>query len=204
MNSSLTRTVLSSCSGLRQLRRGILGVAAGILALSVFLPSAAAQCGSANLTRGRVPVLPGAMLSTPRGTQAAGKDSAASRPSAKVSIVGLWQLNFLAGSEVVDVAFDAWHSDGTEILNDYTNPINGNVCLGTWKQTGSLTYKLTHPSWYFDNSGNLLGTEMLFENVTLSADGSQFSGTYLIDVYDTQGNLLETLSGTLSASRITP
>ena len=45
-------------------------------------------------------------------------------------IMHYWNVNFLSSGEVVDVAFDAWHSDGTEILNDYPDPIEGNVCLG--------------------------------------------------------------------------
>jgi hypothetical protein len=123
---------------------------------------------------------------------------------ASVSIVGLWNLSFVSGGEVVDVAFDAWHSDGTEILNDYTDPIEGNVCLGVWEQTGPRTYKLKHPSWYFDNNGTLLGTVVIHETVNLSADGNSFTGSYTDDVYDVSGNLLEAYSGKLKATRIKP
>lgn len=207
MNSSLNPTGSTTWRGARASRW--LGVAAGIVAFTAFLPAASAQCGSANfLTRMRTaPVLPAAALSASKGAamalQATGKESTSS-PTTQASIAGLWQLSFLSGGQVVDVAFDAWHSDGTEMLNDFTNPINGNVCLGAWEQTGTLTYKLKHPSWYFDASGNLLGTEVIHETIRLSEDGSHFGGTFLIDVYDTQGNLLEQFSGTLKASRITP
>jgi hypothetical protein len=201
MNSSSTHPVFSprpnSWKGL--------AAAAAILALSAFLPAASAQCGSVNLTRAQaVPVVPSAALSEPKANSSVARDAGTSGPTAQVSIAGLWQLSFLSGGQVADVAFDAWHSDGTEILNDFTNPINGNVCLGAWEQTGSLTYKLKHPSWYFDASGNLLGTEVIHETVRLTEDGSHFSGTFLIDVYDTQGSLLQQFSGTLKASRITP
>jgi hypothetical protein len=67
-----------------------------------------------------------------------------------------------------------------------------------------LTYRLKHPSWYFDNSGNLLGTEIIRENITLSPDGTRFTGSFWIDVYDTQWNFLEQFTGNLKAWRITP
>jgi hypothetical protein len=200
MNNNLSQAISMPRPGFRAA-----GLATGILALFGLLPGAVAQCESANLTRTHaVPVLPG-QKSMPALQD--GKNSPTAAPQAapsQATITGLWQINFSSGGEVVDVGFDVWHSDGTEILNDFTNPINGNVCLGTWKQTGSLTYKLTHPAWYFDDSGNLLGTEMLFENVTLSADGKNFNGWYLIDVYDTQGTLVDTFTGSLAASRINP
>jgi hypothetical protein len=48
---------------------------------------------------------------------------------ANPSIVGLWYLQFISGGFVVDQAFDVWHSDGAEVLNDFTDPIEDNVCL---------------------------------------------------------------------------
>ncbi|HTS36725.1 MAG TPA: hypothetical protein VMH04_13705 [Candidatus Solibacter sp.] len=183
-------------------RRGMLGLVIGCLTLVVFLPAASAQCGSALTHSQAVPVLPEAALAqSPNATSAANK---ASNPPTQASIVGLWQVNFFSSGQVVDVAFDTWHSDGTELLNDYTNPINGNVCMGAWTQADSATYKLKHPSWYFDNSGTLLGTEMIHETVQVSQDNNHYAGTYLIDVYDTEGNLLATFGGTIKASRITP
>jgi hypothetical protein len=46
---------------------------------------------------------------------------------AQASIVGLWDIRFLAGDQVVDEGFDVWHSDGTETLNDTPPPVTGNV-----------------------------------------------------------------------------
>jgi hypothetical protein len=120
------------------------------------------------------------------------------------SIIGLWNVTFSSGGQVVDVAFDAWHSDGTEILNDYTDPIEGNVCLGAWEQSGALTYKLKHPSWSFDSNGTLLGTVMIHEVVALSPDGNSYAGSYKYDIYDTAGVFQEEFTGTIKATRIKP
>ena len=46
-----------------------------------------------------------------------------------VSIVGLWQITFYYEGQVVDVGFDVWHTDGTELLNDIQTPATGNVCV---------------------------------------------------------------------------
>jgi hypothetical protein len=53
----------------------------------------------------------------------------------------------------VDVGFEQWHSDGTEMLNDTPPPASGNVCLGTWEKIGPQTYTLVHPA--FNAEGNL-------------------------------------------------
>ena len=163
------------------------------------LPFASAACrGGMPAGAQAVPSVPG-MFTAQANASPNANSSASNGP---VSIVGLWNLNFVADGTVVDVAFDAWNSDGIEVLNDFTNPINGNVCLGVWEQTGPRTYKLKHPSWYFDGSGNLLGTVVIHELVRLSADGDSFSGTYTYDVYDVSGKFLEELAGQLQATRI--
>jgi len=121
------------------------------------------------------------------------------------SITGLWKVNIYDPTgQLVDVAFDVWHSDGTEILNDYTNPILGNVCLGVYRQVGPGKFSLTHPSWNFDQNGNLIGTVIIHETVTVGKGGNTFSGTASSDVYDINGNLIGKFAGaTVKATRIT-
>ena len=177
-----------------------IGFVAALLAFCpAFLPSALADCGGPNALGRSAAIRPGSLAVAQAGASAVVYANAS---SSSATIVGLWNLNFISEGQVVDVAFDAWHSDGTEVLNDYTNPINGNVCLGVWTQTGPGAYKLKHPSWYFDGAGNLLGTVVIHENVRLGASGNSFTGTYTDDVYDTAGNLLVEYSGTLQATRI--
>lgn len=117
-------------------------------------------------------------------------------------MVGLWKVVYFSGGVVVDQAFDAWHSDGTETLNDTPPPATGNVCLGVWSQKGNV-YKLNHPSWTFDANGNLNGTAVIRESVTVDSHGNSFSGTFTVDVYDLSNNLLYHVAGTVSGERIT-
>ena len=125
---------------------------------------------------------------------------------AQASIVGLWDIRFLAGDQVVDEGFDVWHSDGTETLNDTPPPVTGNICLGVWAQPGRNTFKLRHPSWVFDEATNtqVVGQATIRETVTVSRDGNSFSGNYTVDVTDTSGNLLQHFEGDVKATRIRP
>ena len=190
MNRTLTQVVSLTQSAPRLLTRAKLVVA--ILAFcTAFLPVASANCRRND--RSGHPQNPASM---PSGFTYA--------KTSHPSIVGLWNLTVYSGTDVVDVAFDAWTSDGLEVLNDFTDPIEGNVCLGVYEQTGPRTYKLKHPSWYFDTAGTLQGTVVINEVVHLSKDGNSFTGTYADDIYDVNGVFQVELTGTLSATRITP
>jgi hypothetical protein len=169
------------------------------LTFGMAVPWASANCLGKGLTQPQLAKNMPAMSALPGHADATDVET-----TSAVSIVGLWNLKFIYKGDVVDVAFDAWHSDGTEVLNDYTDPVEGNVCLGVWEQTGPSTYKLKHPSWYFDEKGVLQGTVVIYETVTLSNDGNSFSGSYTDDIYDVNNNLLEQLSGPLKATRIKP
>ena len=118
-------------------------------------------------------------------------------------IVGLWKTTFTSGGQVVDQGFDQWNSDGTEILNDDPPPQTGNVCLGVFVRSGPGTYKLKHPSWTYDESGNLTGTAIIREQVTIQAGGNTYKGTFTIDLFDLNGSHLTQFGGTIAAQRIT-
>ena len=174
---------------------------------TVFTIDGKAQCGVP------IPRLPVAMpegiaaRQTPNATQApAAREAAESaKPRAandSFSIVGLWNVNFVSGGVSVDQGFDQWNSDGTEILNDTPPPATGNICLGVWTKTGPTTFKLKHPSWTFDNSGNLNGTAVIRETITLGPGADSFQGPFTVDVFDLNGKNLMHLDGTITGTRI--
>jgi hypothetical protein len=173
---------------------------AAFLSFGLAIPPASAKCFKDFSQVLKTPVVSAAV--TPAGSELVGYNNEG--PFGPGGIVGLWNVTFTSGGETVDVAFDAWHSDGTEILNDYTNPIEGNVCLGVWEQTGPRTYKLKHPSWSFDTTGTLLGTVIIRETVTVSPEGNSYKGSYAYDIYDTTGAFVVEYTGTLAATRIKP
>jgi hypothetical protein len=119
------------------------------------------------------------------------------------SVVGLWQVTYSSGGAVVDMAFEVFHSDGTEMLNDITPPAEGNVCLGVWVQVEARNYRLNHPSWVFDANGNLTGTAVFDVHITMG-EANTLSGTYSLTYYDTHGAKGTVYTGTLAATRVLP
>lgn len=137
-----------------------------------------------------------ALVLSPENAPAA----ASSKPKAQ-AFLGLWDVKLYSQGQLFDEGFDTFHSDGTELLITEDNPITENVCPGVWEQTGPATIKVKHPSWYFDNNGNLLGRVIIYETLTLDCDDS-FHGTSVEVIYDTQGNKLGTDEAQLKGTRI--
>jgi hypothetical protein len=121
------------------------------------------------------------------------------------TIVGLWQVMDVDDKgQPLDLSFEVWHSDGTELLIDQTPPPEGNVCIGTWQQTGTLTFKLTHPALNFDMNGNYIGTVLINVVVTLNRNGFQFSATYTVDVFDINGQATDHFEGNSIGTKVNP
>lgn len=190
--------------------RGSVRLAIVIAALGLgFAATVHADCVTAANPFGPAPRL--RVTSVPESTvvRAAEPESSASTSrladsnASGLSIVGLWHSFAMSGGQVVDEAFEQWNSDGTEVLNDNPPPSSGNICLGVFVKSAPSTYKLKHPSWTYDASGNLSGTAIIRELVFLSADGMSYQGTFTVNVYDLDGKQLAQYGGTVSATRIT-
>ncbi|HLY43734.1 MAG TPA: hypothetical protein VKR52_21145 [Terracidiphilus sp.] len=135
------------------------------------------------------------------------------------SIVGMWHVVFTAKTfngvsipnTMIDNALVQWHSDKTEIMNSARPAQDGDFCLGVWSKTGRFTYHLNHFAWLGGSDttnapsgiGNPAGPTQLVESLTLSENGSHYSGTFKLDAYDTSNNLTVSFTGVLSATRIT-
>jgi hypothetical protein len=122
------------------------------------------------------------------------------------SIVGFWHFTQMQGINVFDAGYEQWHSDGTEIFNSGgRSPDTGNFCLGVWQQVGIRHYKLNHRAIGWVPGGSTAAyVAAITEDVTLSATGNSFSGTYKVSAYDLTGHLLQVISsGKVTATRIT-
>ena len=117
------------------------------------------------------------------------------------SIVGLWHVTYTTEGQLFYEAFDMWHSDGTELETANLSPIEGNFCMGVWKQVGS-TVHLNHTGWGFDNGGNPIGLFTLTEKNVLTGNGNSYRGTFDYKQYDLNGSVSVQVTGTLAATRI--
>ena len=133
-------------------------------------------------------------------------------------IVGMWHVTFTAeGNESgppdgtpIDNSLVVWHSDHTEIMASSRPAQDGDICMGIWEKTGKSKYKLNHLAWFSNDTanapsgiGNPTGPARLLEEVTLSADGKQYAGTFAGDAYDLAGNQIAHIVGTIEATRVT-
>jgi hypothetical protein len=182
---------------------------------ALFISNAWAGCGDLSTLQGPF-VFPQANAHVVRSTASAGSETPLARRSASASIVGLWNVQFLSQGNtshnpsipdgaLIDWGFNQWHSDGTELLNSGGHAANtGNFCMGVWGQTGFLTFELNHYALSYDaTSGALTNIINLREQATLSPSGDSYSGTFTEDVYDTKGNHVDHVGGTIAATRVT-
>jgi hypothetical protein len=142
----------------------------------------------------------------------------------EAAIVGLWKFEMLAKSTptnknpvpdgtLIDFGTQAWHSDGTELLNSgIRNPADGDFCQGVWEQVGPSTFKLNHLplAWA---SGAYIGPVKMSILVTVDESGNHFWGVFSQTLYQaspTPGHEFDesspagTVTGTITATRMTP
>ena len=135
---------------------------------------------------------------------AAKPDAAKANDTLNPSIVGLWHSVYTYSGQIVDQSFETYRDDGSEMEVDLGPPAIGNVCNGTWEQTGTLTFKLTHPAWNFDENGNLIGTVIIRDVVTLDRSGNKFTGTETVDLFDANGRFQSHSEGVVKSTRVSP
>ncbi|MBV9506694.1 MAG: hypothetical protein JO323_17010 [Acidobacteriia bacterium] len=138
--------------------------------------------------------------------------AAAARPA---SIVGMWKTLFIsmgntnhspsiADGTQLDFGYSQWHSDGTELYNSGSRPpATQSFCMGVWVQTGTSTYQVNHFAITYDTTGVYSGLRNFIETITLSPGGTMYSGTMVINIYDTKGNQTDHLTAQVSAQRVT-
>lgn len=119
------------------------------------------------------------------------------------SIVGMWHISFVAGGQTIQEAFQIWNLGGTEVHNPNVDPRTGNVCVGVWTNVGPQTYSLVHRVWWYDATGDFMGTIHLHEVVTMGAGGGTHTGSFTLDFYDPNNNFVNEVAGNVVADRVT-
>jgi hypothetical protein len=183
-------------------------VGAGIF-VTMLVSNAFAGCGDLNLTGPEFAQASETSM-VPKSDQA----SASARGGLGASIAGMWKVQLISKGNtghnpsipdgaLIDFGFMQWHSDGTEIQNSAGVP-GGGFCLGVWGQTGFLTFELNHfPIAFNATTGGVANYINLREQNTLSPSGDSYTGTFTDDIYDTKGNQVDQLVGTVTATRMT-
>lgn len=161
--------------------------------LSLLFLAAVANASCFDHVRGGTLAMPGGLMA---------KVGASPTAASHGTIVGLWDVTYTTSdNQPFQESYDVWHSDGTEIETANVNPIVGNVCVGVWKKVGSEIH-LHHVGWGFDTAGNLIGAFTVDDVIVRGTHGNSYLGSFDFKQYDTNGNLLQEVNGTVSATRI--
>jgi hypothetical protein len=75
--------------------------------------------------------------------------------------------------------------------------------LGTWKNLGGRSYTAAFTFFRINVPANTFaGTQRITEAIDLSKDGEEFTATGTSEVFDTEGNLIQTGCNTLTGTRL--
>jgi hypothetical protein len=158
----------------------------------MFAPAASAGCGKelgTNLTVVFNSMARGGSFDASAAVSHGEDHGSDQGPATERPPVGMWLTSVILGGQTIYQSFESFTSDGLEFLNDNGSPSAGNVCFGVWSSTGKNTYKIYHPSWSYDDKGNLNGTVVIKETITIQTGGNSFKGTVTVDSYDLNGKV---------------
>jgi hypothetical protein len=138
-----------------------------------------------------------------RATQAE-MDSAAHRNGQAKTIVGAWFSTVTPTVIPPFMGLGTFTADGG-LVN--TSSLSLGTPLespghGRWVRTGRRTYDVTFFTISADAAGNHILTSKVRAKLTLSADGNEFNGVFQVDVFDPNGRLLGSDTGTIRSRRI--
>jgi hypothetical protein len=173
-------------------------LAAATLALTASALSAQAGCVDPRLT-GSMPMRQMPIVALPAPVPAANAKS----QSAAHNIVGTWQVTYRVEDQPFAKAFIQWHDDGTEWENIDLPVESGNLCVGSWKAIDYKHVYRSHIGWLY-TEGTVSGYFTETETDLVSPSGTTYKGTNEQKVYDLKGNLQADVTGTSSATKLTP
>ena len=183
--------------------KAIIGALTAVALLLTLTPASEAACTSSGHRSQGLP-----SVNALFAVAAAAESAAVQAQGVGGSIVGLWHTTFYLGDgpTVWDEAYELWHSDGTEVaIDNAVPPVLGNVCIGVWHQDGGII-KLRHVTWNWNLDGSKAGRFLLLATVSVGSKGNVFSGHFVTDSYDLDGNVIPELhaEGVVQGLRMTP
>ena len=145
------------------------------------------------------------------------------------AVVGLWEFEWRAKGNaggppdgtLLDFGTVVWNEDGTEVtISGGRTPAVGDVCMGTWRQVGNSTFRLTHLAMgYGPPPGPASGYVGLAEvqmQVSVDRDEDSYHGNFTLTQYKLKfdpnvpfsafdrSEIAFALTGTVTAKRVSP
>jgi hypothetical protein len=119
------------------------------------------------------------------------------------TLAGSWKMVVGAPPGPVFTAYETFTEAGGSVeINN--GPGGSTTGIGTWVRTGPRTFLATTVKQQFDGVGNLILTTKVRREITLNANGGEFTGRDNVDLYDPAGNRIpvEIPAGTFHGVRL--
>jgi len=179
------------------------GIVCGLFVIiGAFSTVAMAQCGASFTALAEAAAAIRSQTQMPVAKAVTGVNDRLTDNDGRNSIVGLWHIRFMIGTNTIQEAFQIWNEGGTEAHNPNVDPRGGSICFGAWEAGPHRSYRLTHRVWNYDTNGTFLGTIHLSENLTVGRTGDSHSGTFTLDFYDPNGVFQFSVPGDVVGERI--
>ena len=117
------------------------------------------------------------------------------------TLEGAWNVTITTQGVTLCTAPAVFASEGTMIADPCSGSLG--VGYGAWVRTGNREFSGTFVgSVYNSVTGHIIGTYKVKSLGTLQPDGHTFTGAFKTETFDNNGNLLNTITGTVLGSRI--
>ena len=95
-----------------------------------------------------------------------------------------------------------FNQGGTLASTDNQPPSSRGPGSGTWENIGGRSYSAPFQVFSFNPDGTFAGTVKIARNILLAADANSYTSTVSVEILDPNGNMVATLCGTESATRL--
>jgi hypothetical protein len=129
-------------------------------------------------------------------------------------IIGAWRTTVEIEGVPPFVNLTTFSGDGI-VLNAFPTPSPAppgeshklehfTTAVGAWKETTPGKVDLTFETLSVDENGAPIGSHVISASATVAADGSSWTGPFTLTVLDPTGKQTASVTGTVSATRISP
>ena len=124
--------------------------------------------------------------------------------SSAPTLVGAWSIDVTPTLVPAFTSLGTFSADGT--LTNISSPSLGfppeSPGYGEWVRVGRHRFAITFHTLMGDGAGNLAGRQRVRATLTVGPKSEQVSGVFQVDVFDANGGLLVSDTGTVKGSRL--